>query len=94
MGEMSDQRMRCARLTIGKKYNAQVAAVHLSEGRPEPNPTVTLNLLLNRMFDNVLDRLQPNRRAIRALTHVLEVSREPHFDRLAQAKRTRKERTV
>jgi hypothetical protein len=72
-------------LTIGEKYNAQVAAVHLSDWRPAANPTVALNLLSNWMFDDVLDPLQPNRPAIRALTHVLEVSCEPHFDRLAQA---------
>ena len=77
-------------LTIGKKYNAQVAAVHLRDRRPPANPTVALNLLAHRMGNDMLDPFEANRRAIRAPTHVLEIPCEPHHGRLAQAWITRK----
>ena len=59
-------------LTVGEKYNTQIAAV-------------ALYLLPRWMRYNALDPLKANNGAVGTLTHRLEVARESHPRNLAQA---------
>ncbi len=65
-------------LAVRQQYNSQISPVHFCNRSPTADSAISLNHLFHGLFHDALNPFQSNLRAIWAMPHRFEVSREPH----------------